>query len=144
MADSVDPDDVDNFVSNASWAIRSTYHTVLKSSPGAAVFDRDMLFDMPYLADWNKLEISRQKLTYHNTARKNARRADYDYVVGRQIMIRKDGILRKSEYRYDGSYTIIQIHTNNTIRIQRGSKSERLNVRKVTPYFTAANDDGNN
>ena len=51
MADSVDPDNVDTFVSNASWAICSTYHTVLKSSPGAAVFGRDMLFDIPYLAD---------------------------------------------------------------------------------------------
>ena len=41
--------------------------------------------------------------------------ADYIYVVGGQIMIRKDGILRKSEYWYDDSYTITQVHTNGTI-----------------------------
>jgi hypothetical protein len=38
MADSVDPADIDKFIDNAAWAIRSTYHTVLKASPGAAIF----------------------------------------------------------------------------------------------------------
>ncbi len=51
MADSVTPDDVDVFLDNAAWAIRSTYHMVLKASPGAAIFGRDMLFDIPLIAD---------------------------------------------------------------------------------------------
>ena len=38
MADSVTPDDVDVFLDNAAWAICSTYHRVLKASPGAAIF----------------------------------------------------------------------------------------------------------
>jgi hypothetical protein len=38
MANSVTPDDVDVFLDNAAWAIRSTYHMVLKASPGAAIF----------------------------------------------------------------------------------------------------------
>jgi hypothetical protein len=38
MADSVTPDDVDVFLDNVAWAIRSTYHTVLIASPGAAIF----------------------------------------------------------------------------------------------------------
>jgi len=42
-------------IDNAVWAIRSTYHTVLKASPGAAIFGRDMLFDIPFVADWNKI-----------------------------------------------------------------------------------------
>jgi len=55
MADSVAPNDVDVVLTNASCAIRSTYHTVLKASPGAAIFGRDMLFDVPFIADWKKL-----------------------------------------------------------------------------------------
>jgi hypothetical protein len=39
MSDSVTPNDVDVFLDNAAWAIRSTYHTVLKASPGAAILD---------------------------------------------------------------------------------------------------------
>jgi len=38
MAKSVVPDDVDVFIYNAAWAICSTYHTVLKASPGAEIF----------------------------------------------------------------------------------------------------------
>jgi hypothetical protein len=38
MADSVTPDDINVFLDNVAWAIRSTYHTVLKASPGAAFF----------------------------------------------------------------------------------------------------------
>ena len=54
-ADSVDASDIDTFLTNVAWAIHSTYHTVLKASPGAAIFGRDMLFDIPFLADWNKI-----------------------------------------------------------------------------------------
>jgi hypothetical protein len=55
MAESVKASDIDGFLSDATWAIRSTYHTVLKASPGAAIFGRDMLFDIPFIADWHKL-----------------------------------------------------------------------------------------
>ncbi len=55
MAKTIIPDDIDVFLDNMAWAIRSTYHTVLKASPGAAIFGRDMLFDIPFIADWNKI-----------------------------------------------------------------------------------------
>jgi hypothetical protein len=55
MANSVTPDDVDVFLDNAAWAIRSTYHRVLKASAGAAIFGCDMLFDIPFVADWHKI-----------------------------------------------------------------------------------------
>ncbi len=51
MADSIAPSDTDAVLTNASWAILSTYHAVLKASPGAAIFERDMLFDIPFIAD---------------------------------------------------------------------------------------------
>eukprot|EP00804_Cyclotella_cryptica_P024667 CCRYP_001651-RA/>CCRYP_001651-RA protein AED:0.48 eAED:0.51 QI:0/0/0/1/0/0/2/0/64 len=52
MADTISESDIADFLTNAAWAVRSTYHTVLKTSPGAAIFGRDMLFDVPYIADW--------------------------------------------------------------------------------------------
>ena len=51
MASSVATGDINVFLTNAAWAICSTYHTVLKASPGAAIFGWDMLFDIPFLAD---------------------------------------------------------------------------------------------
>ncbi len=61
MAKTITPDDVNVFLDNAAWAICSTYHTVLKTSPGAAIFGRDMLFDIPFIADWNKIGDYRQR-----------------------------------------------------------------------------------
>jgi hypothetical protein len=63
MADSVTPDDADVFLDNAAWAICSTYHTVLEASPGAAIFGQDMLFNIPFVADWRKIGEGRQSLT---------------------------------------------------------------------------------
>ncbi len=53
MAESVTPNNVDVFLDNVARAIHSTYHTVLKASPGAAIFGHDMLFDIPFIANWN-------------------------------------------------------------------------------------------
>ena len=55
MVSTVETSDIDAFLTDAAWAIRSTYQAVLKASPGAAIFGRDMLFDIPFLADSNKI-----------------------------------------------------------------------------------------
>jgi hypothetical protein len=55
MAELVKASDIDVFLSDAAWAICSTYHTVFKASPGAAMFGQDMLFDIPFKADWQKI-----------------------------------------------------------------------------------------
>ena len=52
---SVTPSDIEVFLTNAAWDIHSTYHTVLKASPSAAIYGWDMLFGIPFLADWNKV-----------------------------------------------------------------------------------------
>jgi hypothetical protein len=132
----VTPSDIADFLTDAAWAVRSTYHTVLKASPGAAIFGRDMLFDIPFLADWNKIGDYRQRQTDRNTERENKSRVDWDYKIGDRVLLRKEGILRKAESKYHKDpWTISTVHTNGTIRIHRGTKSERLNIRRVTPYF---------
>ena len=136
MADTVSESDIADFLTNAARAIRSTYHTVLKTSPGAAIFGRDMLFDVPFIADWSKIGEYRQRRTDKNTKRENDTRIDWDYQPGDKVLLCKDGILRKTESRYESDpWTITSVHTNGTIRVQRGTKSERLNIRRVTPYF---------
>ena len=95
-----------------------------------------MLFDIPFIADWNKVGDYRQRQTNRNTERENKTRVDWDYAVGDKVLLRKEGILRKSESKYEKDpWTVSQVHTNGTIRIQCGTKSERLNIRRVTPFF---------
>jgi hypothetical protein len=97
MADSVTPDDVDAFLENAAWAICSTYHTVLKASPGAAIFGHDILFDILFMADWHKIGEQRQSLTNRGNQRENAKRIDYNYKVRDKVLLINEGILCKVE-----------------------------------------------
>jgi hypothetical protein len=53
---------VDELLTNIAWAVRYTYHTVLNATPGAAIFGRDMLFNIPYIPDWNQIGKHRQTL----------------------------------------------------------------------------------
>jgi hypothetical protein len=134
MADTINESDIADFLTNAAWAIRSTYHTVLKTSTGAAIFGRDMMFDVPFLADWSKIGEYRQKQMDKNTVKEYSGCVDWDYQPGNKVLVIKDGILHKSESWYDSEpWTITSVHTNGTLRIQSGTKSERLNIRRVTP-----------
>jgi hypothetical protein len=100
MAKTVKSSDINVFLSDAAWAVCSTYHTVLKASPGAAIFRQDMLFDIPFIADWQKIGAHRQKITDLNNAHENKGRIDYDYKLGQKVLLRKDGILRNAESRW--------------------------------------------
>jgi hypothetical protein len=93
MAKLVNASDIDIFLADAALAICSTHHIVLKASPGAAIFGQDMLFDIPFIADWKIIGEHRQWLTDCNTARENEGRIDYDYKVGQKILVRNEGIL---------------------------------------------------
>ena len=135
MQDTVTAESIDDFITNAAWAIRSTYHTVLKTSPGAAIFGRDMLFDIPYLADWTEIGRRRQSLVDRDNAKENSRRVDHDYAVGDKVLLIETGVNRKAALKNTGPYTITQVYTNGTVRIQRGSTNERLNIRRITPFF---------
>jgi hypothetical protein len=69
MAKTITPDDTNAFLDNMAWAICSTYHTVLKASPGAAMFGCNMPVSIPFIADWNKIGDYWQRQTDLNMAR---------------------------------------------------------------------------
>jgi hypothetical protein len=87
-----------------------------------------MLFDIPFIADWKQIGEDRLHQTDHSNKRENSSCVDYDYKVGDKILIRKDGILRKAESIRKNPWTITTVHTNESIRIQCGTKSERINT----------------
>jgi hypothetical protein len=87
MANSVTPDDVDVFLDNAAWVICSTYHMILKAFPDAANFGCNMLFDIPFVADWHKIGVQRQSGTDRGNQRKNTK-----CVVGRLYSVQYKSI----------------------------------------------------
>ncbi len=94
-----------------------------------------MLFDIPFTADWQKIGEHKKRLTNLNNARKNEGRIDYDYKVGQKVLLRKEGILRNAESRWQNKpWLISSVHTNGTITVQRRSKIDRMNIRRVKPF----------
>ncbi len=73
-----------------------------------------MQFDILFIADWQKIGEYRQQLTEFSNTRENKGRIDYDYEVGKKVLLRKEGILRNAESRWH--------KTNGTITVQHGKK----------------------
>jgi hypothetical protein len=94
-----------------------------------------MLFDIPFIANWQKIGEHRQKLTDLNNARENKGRINYDYKVGQKVLLRKEGILRNAESSWHKNpWLITSVHTNGTITVQCGNKTERIIIRRVKPF----------
>ena len=111
----------------------------LKASPGTAIIERDMLVNIPFIADWKKIGEHRQP-TDRNTDRENESRIDYDnkvvtkYSYGTMVFLRKN----KSRYLREPWLTT-SITTNETIRVQCGNESEMINIQRVKPFDDETN-----
>ena len=119
--DNIELDKDDPFaglVSAVGFAIQSTYHTTLKSTPGQLVFGRDMIFPIEHIADWQMIKHRKQQLINKNNDRENAKRIDYDYKVGDKVLIYTPDP-NKMEQPQEGPYSIIQVHTNGTVTLHR-------------------------
>jgi hypothetical protein len=98
-------------------------------------FGQDMLFHIPSVADWCKIGEQSQSLTDCGNQRKNAKQIDYNYKVGDKVLVNNEGILCKAESAYGKEpWTITTVHTNGTIRIQHGTKTEQLSIWRVEPF----------
>ena len=94
-----------------------------------------MLFNIPFIVDWQKIGEHRQQLTDLNNARENKGRIDYDYKVGQKVLLRKEGILGNAESRWHKKpWLITLVNTNGTIKVQHGNKIEWMNIRRVKPF----------
>jgi hypothetical protein len=71
MANTVFTGDINAYLTDAAWAICSTYQNILNASSGSAIFGWEMLFDIPSLADWNQIGDHRQYHTDLNTNSEN-------------------------------------------------------------------------
>ena len=128
---------VEDALATASHAYRSTIHTTLNATPGAIVFNRDMLLDIPYVADLITLRNKRQLRIDENLRKENNRRRNYDYQVGEQVYELtkiKDPLFSKIRVQTRGPYPILRVHTNGTVTIRRTNQVvDRVNIRHLRP-----------
>lgn len=115
------------------WAIRSTYHTTLKATPGQAVFGRDMIWNIRHETDWQLIHQRKRARIEYNNERENKNRRAHDYAVGERVLITK-AEHNKMEPALEGPYLITRVHSDGNVTIQRGVASMRINIRNCIPY----------
>ena len=68
-------------MASVAWGIRSTHHSTLKATPAQLVFNRDMLLNIKFIADWETIRLRKQKDVDRNNERENSLRVDHDYHI---------------------------------------------------------------
>jgi hypothetical protein len=76
----------------------------------------------------------KQDIINKSNQNKNKSRIPYEYKVGDQVLVETPGILRKLSTPRKGPYPVTNVYNNGTIRIQKGIVSERVNIRRITPF----------
>jgi hypothetical protein len=122
------------FMTSVAYAVRSTYHTTLEATPGQLVFGRDMILPIRFKADWARIASRKQTIIDQSNKRENARRLLHDYNVGDKVLLTKPGIIPKMELPRTGPHIIEKVSTNGTVVIRDGAVSQRVNIRRLTPY----------
>ena len=125
---------VDDALATAMHAMRCAVTRTLGTSPGALIFQRDMILDVPLHADLLTIQGKRQRLIDENLRRQNLKRRHYDFAVGDYVMIKQDKFSKMDE-RVKGPFRIVRVHVNGNVTIQRTQHiTERLNIRRIVPY----------
>jgi hypothetical protein len=77
---------VDTAIANAVFASRASLHCTLKTTPGGLAFHRDMIMDIPLIADLQTIQEHRQQLIDTRLIAANCKRFAYDYAIGDEVL----------------------------------------------------------
>ena len=91
------------------------------------------------VADLALIQNNRQVLIDENLRRQNLKQRTYDYQVGQQVLVLNSAIHPKKldPIAPEGPFSIIQVHVNGTVTIQKGAHvTERINIRHLRPFRT--------
>jgi hypothetical protein len=114
----LDPDDPWNeFLQACAFGIRSTFHTTLQASPGQFVFGRDMIHDVRFQSNWDRIKNNKQKIISSSNKRENLNRIKHKYNVGDCVLLRKPGQRQKLSAPKEEPYTVLEVGTNGTVKI---------------------------
>jgi hypothetical protein len=93
-----------------------------------------MIHNIAFRANWDQIQKRKQDIINKSNQKENKSRIPYEYKVGDQVLLETPGILRKLSTPRTGPYPVTNVYKNGTIRIQKGIVSERVNIRRITPF----------
>jgi len=126
---------VDTALANCLYATRAAFHGSLHGTPGSLVFGRDMVLDIPVIADWLTIQQNRQQLIDQRLIAANRKKFSYDYQVGDEVLKLAYKPDKLSPRANAGPYSIETVHANGTVTIRINPNTlERINLRRIRPY----------
>ncbi|EGZ28797.1 hypothetical protein PHYSODRAFT_552476 [Phytophthora sojae] len=118
----------------AAYAIRASYHSVLRASPAQLLFGEDMITRQLHFANWSFLSKQRFLSILQDNERENMKRLQHFYKVGDQVMLRIPARERKkTDPVSKGPYIIKEVYDNGTVRLDTGSTECRACSRRQRP-----------
>lgn len=136
--DPVDP--WGDITANIAWALRSLTHRTLNATPGQFIVNRDMLFDLKYVADWETIHKRKYAQMVKDNHRENYKRRECAYKVGSEVLIKQDylHILRKKELQNGGLFIVKEVNNERgTIAItdEQSISTMNFHIRLVPPFY---------
>jgi hypothetical protein len=100
-----------------------------------------MIFRQKIVMDWVALKAIRQNQAIANNAKENKKRLGHIYKVDDLVLIvkkpyelAKAGKISLPTYS-EGPYKILKLYKNGTVKIQCGSFTDILSIRRDMPYY---------
>ena len=125
---------VDDTIAAAAHASHTSLHLTMKLLPGAIIFNRDMLLDIPVLADLHMLHDKRQQYVDKNLEQANKKKVAIDYQPGDKVLklVYK---LNKLEPRAVSPYLVEKVHCNETLTIKLNTLvTQKIKIRHLRPW----------
>ncbi len=77
---------VDTALATVMHAMRTNVATTLDGSPGSLVFNRDIFYNIPIIADWHTMVRQRKHHVNEDLRRQNKNRRQWDHAVGDKVL----------------------------------------------------------
>ena len=118
----------------------ASHSQINNASPGSMAFGRDMLLNIPFVAELVTLQNLRQQKIDLRLLKANSKRRHHDFKVGEQVMVREElGPSQKLCPTFKGPFNIEIVHTNGTVTCRTNNNvRERFNIRRLKPYVPVA------
>ena len=97
-----------------------------------------MILQLAVTTDWEMLRRRKRHVTAKANNKENLKRLSHAYQPGDLVLIKLDKLEAggKLARPTEGPYKVVQVHeSNGTLTIERGSYRERINIRRLRPYF---------
>jgi hypothetical protein len=98
-----------------------------------------MIYNLVFRSNWDPIPKRKQDIINKSKQKENKNLIPYEYKFGIQVLLETPKILCKLSAPCTGQYPVTNVYTNGTIRIQRGVASERVNIRRITPFNQKSN-----